>query len=315
MSAPLYACLCIAALQAGSLSKAETEGRVGSNVSAITLLVTVNDTWKWDPPISNDTCMVTIRTGSIFPNTPLNKSANIMVGDCDNGPLVYTASVDDKGSISVMLTFHSSVIEDASPPTCTITWDNQYNLPTQPPHPAATSMESLIPGCSTADSREGYHMTNYWFYILYWSLSGAPNEPSQTRPSAVVSVTFLVAVNRTEDKCIFTSMTPALKPGESFNQSKDIHVGNCDHGPLLFNITQAGDKDGTKHTYIDLTFHSHAVMGASPPSCKIKWDYNYLVPAEDNFGSSLLPGCSAIASRESSQQTYYWFYAMDWAYG
>ena len=167
-----------------------------------------------------------------------------MVGDCDSGPLVYTANVDDKDSISVMLTFHSSVIEDASPPTCTITWDNHYNLPTQPPHPDATSMESLLPGCFTADSREGYHMTNYWFYILHWSLSGGKeervDEPSQSRPAAVVSVTFLVAVNRTEDKCIFTSMTPALKPGKPLNQSKDIHVGDCDHGPLLFNITQAG---------------------------------------------------------------------------
>lgn len=79
----------------------------------------------------------------------------------------------------------------------------------------------------------------------------------------------------------------------------------------------AGNKDGKNYTYIDLSFHSAAMtmLGVAPPSCKIKWDYSYLVPAQDNFSSSLLPGCSAIVSGGGSQQTYYWFYAMDWAYG
>lgn len=143
------------------------EGAV-DGVTSITFLVTVNDTWKWDPPISNDTCMVTIKTNPLYPNTPLNKSQNIMVGNCDHGPLVFSVNSDGKGKSSVFLTFHSSVVEDASPPTCTISWNGTYKIPTQPP---SSSMESLLPGCFTADSREGYHMTNYWFYILDWSTS------------------------------------------------------------------------------------------------------------------------------------------------
>lgn len=137
-----------------------------AGVSSITFLVTVNDTWKWDPPISNDTCMVTIKTNSIAPNTPRNKSENIMVGNCDNGPLVYTAN----SASSIFLTFYSSVVLDASPPTCTINWNGSYLLPTQPPG-QSTTLESLLPGCFIADSREGYHMTNYWFYILDWGTS------------------------------------------------------------------------------------------------------------------------------------------------
>ncbi len=139
-------------------------------MTSVTFLVTVNDTWKWDPPIENDTCMVTIKTNPLYPNTPLNKTDNIMVGDCDNGPLVFTINSDDKSS-SLFLTFHSSVIEDASPPTCTIDWNYNYRLPTQTLGPGSRDVaeESLLPGCFTADSREGYHMTNYWFYILDWT--------------------------------------------------------------------------------------------------------------------------------------------------
>ena len=131
----------------------------------------MNDTWKWDPPISNDTCMVTIKTNPLYPDTPLNKSEKIRVGDCDSGPLVYIINAI-KNSSSVFLTFHSSVIEDASPPTCTIDWNYTYRLPQEVLGPGSTSPanESLLPGCFTMDSREGYHMTYYWFYILDWSL-------------------------------------------------------------------------------------------------------------------------------------------------
>lgn len=80
-------------------------------MGSITFLVTVNDSWKWDPPISNDTCMVTVKTDPLYPKTPLNKSEPVMVGSCDNGPLVYNINSDG----AVFLTFHSSVILDASP--------------------------------------------------------------------------------------------------------------------------------------------------------------------------------------------------------
>ena len=64
---------------------------------------------------------------------------------------------------NVNLTFYSSVIEDASPPTCQITWSGAYLVPKKP-----GNVQSLLPGCFTMDSREGYHMTSYWFYLLDW---------------------------------------------------------------------------------------------------------------------------------------------------
>ena len=62
------------------------------------------------------------------------------------------------------LTFHSSVIEDASPPTCNIAWNGTYLVPTK----LTNQLPSLLPGCMTMDSREGYHMTSYWFYLIDW---------------------------------------------------------------------------------------------------------------------------------------------------
>jgi len=64
----------------------------------------------------------------------------------------------------VYLTFHSSVIEDASPPTCNIAWNGTYLVPTK----LTNQLPSLLPGCMTMDSREGYHMTSYWFYLIDW---------------------------------------------------------------------------------------------------------------------------------------------------
>ncbi|KAK7474104.1 hypothetical protein BaRGS_00034633 [Batillaria attramentaria] len=66
----------------------------------------------------------------------------------------------------VDLTFHSSVIEDASPPTCNIPWNGTYLSPTR-----TDPRESPLPGCWTAESREGYHMTYYWFRFLEWRLA------------------------------------------------------------------------------------------------------------------------------------------------
>ena len=143
-------------------------------MESVSFLITVNDTWKYDPPISNDTCLVTIKTYPISPDMPRKKSENIQIGDCDNGPLVYNVNGHGKKS-SIFLTFYSSVILDASPPTCTIEWNYTYRIPTQYIGVSSDSIanESLLPGCATADSREGYHMTYYWFYIIDWSLTTA----------------------------------------------------------------------------------------------------------------------------------------------
>ncbi len=69
------------------------------------------------------------------------------------------------GKSSVIVTFFSSVIEDASHPSCKIEWNYSYKEPN-----TTDPTESLLPGCFVADSREGYHMTYYWFHILDWRL-------------------------------------------------------------------------------------------------------------------------------------------------
>ena len=66
---------------------------------------------------------------------------------------------------TIWLEFRSSVIEDASPPTCTINFNGTFVLPSPGNE---EDKEYPLPGCFTGDSREGYHMTYYWFYLYTW---------------------------------------------------------------------------------------------------------------------------------------------------
>ena len=59
-----------------------------SKVVSVTFLVTVNDTWY--PDEYNTTCLQTVKTPPLRPNTPYNESQPIQVGKCDHGPLTYT---------------------------------------------------------------------------------------------------------------------------------------------------------------------------------------------------------------------------------
>ncbi|KAK7098505.1 hypothetical protein V1264_002781 [Littorina saxatilis] len=126
----------------------------------VRFLVTVNDTW--DP----NGCMATVATPFLVAGMIHNETGQIQVGSCDHGPLdfsVQQGSDDGYSKMHVFLTFHSSVIEDASPPTCNIPWNGTYINPTE------NNMDSSpLPSCATADSREGYHMTYYWFRLLEW---------------------------------------------------------------------------------------------------------------------------------------------------
>ena len=72
---------------------------------SVTFLITVNDSWKYDPPISNDTCMTTVKTFAMAPDTPKNKSKNIEVGDCDNGPLIYHVNEEEDTKSSIFSLF------------------------------------------------------------------------------------------------------------------------------------------------------------------------------------------------------------------
>ncbi|XP_066267528.1 uncharacterized protein [Branchiostoma lanceolatum] len=129
-------------------------------VGWVRFIVTVNDTW--DP----NGCIATTSTGKLVPNKKYNETETIRVGSCDHGPLVYTVVPGQApNEMSVNLTFYSSVIEDAEPPTCQIPWNGTYVSP----HPDTDPLhDSPLPGCFTTDSREGWYLTAYWFYLLDW---------------------------------------------------------------------------------------------------------------------------------------------------
>eukprot|EP01094_Clydonella_sp_ATCC50884_P017371 TRINITY_DN3005_c0_g1_i3.p1 TRINITY_DN3005_c0_g1~~TRINITY_DN3005_c0_g1_i3.p1 ORF type:complete len:115 (-),score=11.18 TRINITY_DN3005_c0_g1_i3:107-451(-) len=82
-------------------------------------------------------------------------SPSFLVGNnfmCDRGPLMYYVTDVSGSNVKMTVTFRSSVVEDASPPSCTISWDRS-DLLTQP-------------FCYVMDSREGYHLTSYWIRLI-----------------------------------------------------------------------------------------------------------------------------------------------------
>jgi hypothetical protein len=123
-------------------------------------LVSVNDTWDAG-------CIYTSPSGWVKPDIPKNQSQSFDIGNCDHGPLTYTVTSVGPSNYTVTVTFYSSVIEDASPPTCDIVFSGQY-LPPPLVDAGDPATASVLPGCFTIDSREGYHMTYYWFHILEW---------------------------------------------------------------------------------------------------------------------------------------------------
>ncbi|XP_071166074.1 uncharacterized protein [Mytilus edulis] len=145
-------------LQSSSSSPNDSENeaeKLIQKVNSVTFLLTVNDTWG--------DCIHTVKTPAVVPG---KKSQSIPVGKCDHGPLEFSVqpATDGYSLMSVHITFHSSVIVDASPPACDIPWNGTYLVPTK----MTEHLPSLLPGCVVGDSREGYHMTYYWFYLLDW---------------------------------------------------------------------------------------------------------------------------------------------------
>ena len=82
-------------------------------------------------------------------------------------------------------------------------------------------------------------------YTISQTLAAAGVRDSK-QPMKVDSVTFLVTVNDTwypdeyNKTCMETVRTPALRPGVKYNESMQIHVGDCDHGPLMFTLSDDG---------------------------------------------------------------------------
>ena len=88
-----------------------------------------------------------------------NKNGNIVVSP----KKIYLQSLE--------LEFGSHAVEDASHPTCKINFNGtSYVLP-DPMDMESNGLvlKSPLPGCFTGDSREGYHMTYYWFHLLEWN--------------------------------------------------------------------------------------------------------------------------------------------------
>merc|ERR1719323_2854089 len=101
-----------------------------------------------------------------------NKTENVIVKNCDHGPLTFVVErnlkldwSNDWSKYTLSLEFGSSVVEDASPPACNINFNGTFLLPQ--PLPVARNYLRMppLPFCFTMDSREGYHMTYYWFFL------------------------------------------------------------------------------------------------------------------------------------------------------
>merc|ERR1712179_343456 len=145
-------------------------------------------------------------------------------------------------------------------------------------------------------------------FVLAWTLVQGNVQISGVR--------FLVSVNATDPEdfqngCIATVVTPRMTPGLALNKSQVIQVGNCDHGPLQFNITSPGS-GGNAYT-LSLVYHSTTIEDADPPQCSISWNGTYLVPGSPvKYQPNLLPSCFTQDSREGWHLTYYWFQLLDW---
>ena len=138
--------------------------------TSVTFLVNVNNTYKHVPPFDNTsyTCATTVKTDPLSPDTPLNKSEKIMMGNCDNGSLIFTIHSDEKGNTSVAVSYTSTFIATAYTWTCTIDWNYAYRVPSRN---IRSADESLLPGCFTTGSFGPVEVVSYWFYILDWDLN------------------------------------------------------------------------------------------------------------------------------------------------
>ena len=70
-----------------------------SKVFSVTFLLTVNDTWYPDD-YPHKKCILTVKTPPLKPDQKWNESERIHVGECDQGPLIY--SVTDEGRSTQM---------------------------------------------------------------------------------------------------------------------------------------------------------------------------------------------------------------------
>ena len=108
----------------------------GVEDTSVTFLV--NEQTPFDN--SSYTCAT---TDPLSPETPLNKSEKIMMGNCDNGSLIFTIHSDEKGNTSVAVSYTSTFIATAYTWTCTIDWNYAYHVPSQTMRSACFLVASL----------------------------------------------------------------------------------------------------------------------------------------------------------------------------
>ncbi|XP_064604006.1 uncharacterized protein LOC135469314 isoform X2 [Liolophura sinensis] len=128
------------------------------------------------------------------------------------------------------------------------------------------------------------------------------------------SMRFLISVNDTwagPGGCLATVATPPLTPGQKYNETLPIQIGDCDHGPMTFTVSKTFGQTSDLY-HVEVTFYSYVLQGASPPTCQIGWNGTYLLPTSDDPDHTLLPGCFLSESREGYHMTYFWFYILQW---
>ncbi|XP_071099305.1 uncharacterized protein [Haliotis cracherodii] len=132
------------------------------DVDTLTLLLSVQAPWN--------NCIATVETPKLLPSNKWHSVKQVDVDGCDSGPIkVFIRNNTNpnypctSSSMVVDVTFYSADVH-AMAPTCPICWNGTYLTP----H-TMWANESLLPGCETSDSVEGYHTTYYWFHILSWT--------------------------------------------------------------------------------------------------------------------------------------------------
>merc|ERR1712241_1530482 len=128
---------------------AEREDTLEEHHEDFQFLLAVNDTWA--------SCFSLVSTPMMSPN----RSERITVDKCDAAPLIFNVNKNGKpdwsnqwSKYSLWLEFRSSVIEDASPPTCTINFNGTFVLPggeEEEGEPSDDLRLFPLPGCFTGD--------------------------------------------------------------------------------------------------------------------------------------------------------------------
>ncbi|XP_011436380.3 uncharacterized protein [Magallana gigas] len=145
-------------------------------ITEIQFMIAVNATWQGEHG-----CIAYAFTPALPPGNKWNATQPIKVGGCDKGPFIYNVipPTDGKSKVSVNVTFFSSDVIDAEPPSCQIPFNGTFLLPSPDGYD-----DELLPNCFVQDSREE---TERLFLILR-SVSEIPVENFEPVVSHVIAL-------------------------------------------------------------------------------------------------------------------------------